>query len=352
MRAVVLCTMQTSLNSNRRCFRASTQPGLWTRAVPLPAMPRACAGRRPAYVSPSCQTSHGSSVPAVFPSVSAVQPIASASPGISDCTANPRLPKFQRLILAVSLFAAFISVAHLFPAAASAAAGAATSAAQDTASATSGGLLSFILHLDKHISAMITNHGTTTYAILWAIVFCETGLVLTPFLPGDSLLFAAGAFAGMGRLNIGWLFAVFLTSAILGDAVNYLAGSRVGFWALEKKLIKKEYITKTEAFYDKYGGKTVVLARFVPIIRTFAPFVAGLARMEYSKFSFYNIFGAVLWSVLFTGGGYFFGNLPFVQHNFTLVVLAIVAVSVVPVLYEVIQARREAAHNSPPATSS
>lgn len=209
------------------------------------------------------------------------------------------------------------------------------------------GIISFILHLDKHISAMITNHGRTTYVILWAIVFCETGLVLTPFLPGDSLLFAAGAFAGMGRLDLGLLLLVFFTAAVIGDALNYTVGYQLGFWALEKKLLKREYITKTENFYKKYGGKTVVLARFVPIIRTFAPFVAGIARMQYTTFTFYNILGAAIWSVLFTGAGYFFGNLPFVQHNFTLVVLAIVAVSVIPVVIEVIQARKE-----PPSETS
>lgn len=201
-------------------------------------------------------------------------------------------------------------------------------------------LISFILHLDKHLSAMIAQHGQMTYIILWTIVFCETGLVLTPFLPGDSLLFAAGAFAGLGKLNFTLLMGVFITSAVIGDAVNYAIGKNFGKWALGKKLIKEKYLTQTAQFYAKYGGKTVVLARFVPIVRTFAPFVAGMGSMTYSSFAFYNVFGAVLWSVLFVGAGFFFGNMPVVQHNFTLVILGIVVVSVIPVILEVINARK------------
>ncbi|KAF8071019.1 dedA [Scenedesmus sp. PABB004] len=190
---------------------------------------------------------------------------------------------------------------------------------------------------------MIAAHGTATYAILWGIVFCETGLVLTPFLPGDSLLFAAGAFAGMGQLSLGVLCAVFLSSAVLGDAVNYAIGNKLGRWALERRLLDPGHIARTEAFYAKYGGKTVVLARFVPIVRTFAPFVAGIGSMAYARFAAYNVGGAVLWTALFVGAGFFFGNMPVVQHNFTLVVLGIVAVSVLPVAWELWQARREAA---------
>jgi membrane-associated protein len=203
------------------------------------------------------------------------------------------------------------------------------------------GLVSFVLHLDVHLGEIIATHGRATYAILFAIVFCETGLVLTPFLPGDSLLFACGTFAAKGTLNLGALLAVFITSAILGDAVNYAAGNYFGAKALKTKLLKREYIAKTEQFYQKYGGKAVVLSRFVPIIRTFAPFVAGVGSMQYSQFAMYNVAGALIWSVLFTGAGYLFGGLAFVQHNFTLVVLAIVAVSVVPVVFEVLQARKE-----------
>ncbi|GFH21863.1 uncharacterized protein HaLaN_19239 [Haematococcus lacustris] len=176
-------------------------------------------------------------------------------------------------------------------------------------------LVSWVLHLDHHLGGLIERHGQATYAILFAIVFCETGLVLTPFLPGDSLLFAAGAFAGMGRLDLVTLVAVFLTSAILGDALNYWVGNKLGGWAVAKGLVKQEYVSKTQAYYEKYGGKTVVLARFVPIIRTFAPFVAG--------------------------------------KNFTLVVLAIVAISVVPVALELMAARREQAGRGPePRTGS
>ncbi|KAI8466788.1 MAG: snare associated Golgi protein-domain-containing protein [Monoraphidium minutum] len=230
------------------------------------------------------------------------------------------------------------------------AAHAAAAAAADGAG--EGGLvktvISLVLHLDKHLAALIQQHGTATYALLWAIVFCETGLVLTPFLPGDSLLFAAGAFAGMGQLDAAALFGVFMSSAVLGDAVNYAVGARLGKWALSKQLLNPAHIAQTSKFYAKYGGKTVVLARFVPIVRTFAPFVAGIGSMEYPKFFAYNVFGALVWTVLFVGAGFFFGNLPVVQHNFTLhnftlVVLGIILISVLPVVFEVIAARREAA---------
>ncbi|EIE23211.1 hypothetical protein COCSUDRAFT_23829, partial [Coccomyxa subellipsoidea C-169] len=206
------------------------------------------------------------------------------------------------------------------------------------------GLLDFALHLDKHLSAIIVKHGRATYAILWAIVFAETGLVLTPFLPGDSLLFAAGAFAALGSLNLWAVCGVFISAAIIGDAVNYAIGNYLGGCTSGAIISSRtpEYIAKTEAFYRKYGGKTVVLARFVPIVRTFAPFVAGIGSMPYKEFGAYNVGGALLWTVLFVGAGYFFGNLEFVQHNFTLVVLAIVAVSVLPIVFEVISAQREA----------
>eukprot|EP00884_Botryococcus_braunii_P007553 jgi/Botrbrau1/1679/Bobra.116_2s0023.1 len=203
------------------------------------------------------------------------------------------------------------------------------------------GLLSFILHLDKHLVEIIAEHGKTTYAILFAIVFCETGLVLTPFLPGDSLLFACGALAALGSLDFVVLLGIFISSAFLGDTVNYAVGNFLGTKAVQANLIKKDFITKTEKFYDKHGAKTVVLARFVPIVRTFAPFVAGIGSMDYTTFFLYNIGGAVLWSVLFTGAGLLFGNLPFVHKNFTAVVLGIVLVSVVPIVLEIVAARRE-----------
>ncbi|CAD7694697.1 unnamed protein product [Ostreobium quekettii] len=203
------------------------------------------------------------------------------------------------------------------------------------------GLVDFVLHIDHHLGQLIASHGPATYAIFFTIVFCETGLVLTPFLPGDSLLFAAGAFAGIGKLSLPILLAVFITSAIIGDAVNYAVGAWLGDRATKSKLVSAEAIGRTERFYAKHGGKTVVLARFVPIIRTFAPFVAGVGGMAYNKFGLYNVAGAVLWSVLFTGAGFLFGNVPFVERNFSLVVLAIVALSVVPVVLEVAAAWRE-----------
>ena len=206
------------------------------------------------------------------------------------------------------------------------------------------------MHLDVHLGALISQHGRATYLILWTIVFCETGLVLTPFLPGDSLLFASGAFAGLGRLSVGLLCAVFLSSAILGDAVNYAIGHKFGKWALERNIIKEKYIRQTENFYAKYGGKTVIIARFVPIVRTFAPFVAGIGSMAYSRFALYNVAGACAWTVLFVGAGFYFGNLPFVRHNFTLVVLAIIVVSVLPVVFELIQAMREPQDKGPSGT--
>jgi len=209
--------------------------------------------------------------------------------------------------------------------------------------------LQFVLHLDKELAAITAKYGTATYAILWGIVFAETGLVITPFLPGDSLLFACGALCALRSLNLGLTCATFLTAAILGDAVNYAIGNKVGPKAFEADtfFLKKKNLKKTQDYYAKYGGKTIVLARFVPIVRTFAPFVAGVGSMDYSKFALYNVFGGIIWTVLFTGAGFVFGNIPVVQHNFTLVVLGIVAVSVVPVIYEVIQAGKEKDEDSP-----
>jgi len=213
--------------------------------------------------------------------------------------------------------------------------------------------LKFVLHLDKELAVIIAKYGKATYAILFAIVFAETGLVVTPFLPGDSLLFACGALAALGSLNLPLTAAIFLVAAILGDAVNYSIGNFIGPKAFESDtwFLKKKNLKKTEQFYDKYGGKTIVLARFVPIVRTFAPFVAGVGSMKYSQFAFFNVLGAVVWTVLFVGAGFVFGNIPAVQHNFTLVVVGIVVVSVLPVVWEVIQARKEDAEEdeAPPA---
>ena len=203
-------------------------------------------------------------------------------------------------------------------------------------------VIDLFLHLDQHLSGVIAAYGVWTHLILFLIVFAETGLVVTPFLPGDSLLFAAGTFAALGSLDL-WLVVVLLiAAAILGDTVNYWVGAWVGPRAFSGnvKFLRKDYLDRTHAFYEKHGGKTVILARFVPIIRTFAPFVAGVGAMRYPQFITYNIVGAVLWVGLFVPAGYFFGNIPAVRKNFTLVILAIIAISVLPMALEAVRARR------------
>jgi membrane-associated protein len=203
-------------------------------------------------------------------------------------------------------------------------------------------VIDLFLHLDQHLSRVIADYGVWTHLILFVIVFAETGLVVTPFLPGDSLLFAAGTFAALGSLDL-WLVVVLLVAAaILGDTVNYWVGAWVGPRAFSGNIrfLRKDYLDRTHAFYEKHGGKTVILARFVPIIRTFAPFVAGVGAMSYPKFITYNVVGAVLWVGLFVPAGYFFGNIPTVRKNFTLVILAIIALSVVPIALEAIRSRR------------
>ena len=202
-------------------------------------------------------------------------------------------------------------------------------------------LVDLFLHLDKHLSAVITQYGTWTYALLFLVIFIETGLVVTPFLPGDSLLFAAGTFAALGSLNIWLLFGLLALAAVLGDTVNYWVGHFLGDRAYNIKWIKREYMDRTRGFFDKYGRKTIFLARFVPIVRTFAPFVAGIGKMSYPAFISYNIFGGVVWVALFTFAGYFFGNIPFIRDHFSLVVIAIVLVSVLPMVYEAVKAQRE-----------
>ena len=187
---------------------------------------------------------------------------------------------------------------------------------------------------------IVSKYGMATYGILFAIVFAETGLVITPFLPGDSLLFATGALAALGKLNILALFTVYTVAAILGDAVNYAVGKSLGNRAVEAKLVKSEYLEKTAKFYQKHGPKTIVLARFVPIIRTFAPFVAGVGRMAYQQFALYNVVGALLWTSICTFAGYCFGNIPVVHENFSLVVLGIIVVSLLPIVFEVLMAQR------------
>lgn len=206
-------------------------------------------------------------------------------------------------------------------------------------------LISYILHIDGHLASFIADYGAWTYALLFAIVFCETGFVVTPFLPGDSLLFAAGAFAGSGALNVGVLLALLFVAAVAGDAVNYWIGRKIGARVIERGNlfglpVRREHIARTGEFFAKYGGKTLVIARFMPIVRTFAPFVAGVGGMHYPKFAAYNVFGGALWVVLFVGGGYVFGNIPAVKENFTLVILAIIVISVIPPAIELIRARR------------
>jgi len=203
--------------------------------------------------------------------------------------------------------------------------------------------IDFILHLDKYLDLIIRSVGIWTYLVLFVVIFIETGLVVTPFLPGDSLLFAAGAFAALGSLNVVALFALLAVAAVLGDTVNYWIGHFVGDKAFTTKsrLFKREYLERTQAFYEKHGGKTIFLARFVPIIRTFAPFVAGVGKMRYGYFISYNVFGGIIWTGLFIFAGYFFGNVQFVRNNFSLVVIAIVLISVMPAVVEVIRNRKK-----------
>lgn len=200
------------------------------------------------------------------------------------------------------------------------------------------------LHLDKHLHEIIVDYGTWTYVILFMIVFLETGLVVTPFLPGDSLLFAAGAFAGRGALSIDYLVVVLLVAAILGDTLNYHIGKYLGPKVLKNensRILKKQHLDKTQRFYERYGGKTIIIARFVPIVRTFAPFLAGVGAMNYSKFLSYNIIGAFIWVFSLCFAGYFFGELPIVKNNFGLVIVAIIIISVMPAVIEYIRARKE-----------
>jgi membrane-associated protein len=204
-------------------------------------------------------------------------------------------------------------------------------------------LIDFILHIDSHMAEIIRNYGVWTYAILFLIIFCETGFVVTPFLPGDSLLFACGALAAStGALDPTILIVLLSIAAILGDTVNYWIGSYIGpkaFTKEDSRFFKKKYLIQTHEFYEKYGGKTIIIARFMPIVRTFAPFVAGIGKMTYPKFLAYNVIGGILWITSFTLLGYFFGNIPVVKRNFTLVIIVIIILSILPSVIEVIRHR-------------
>ena len=208
-------------------------------------------------------------------------------------------------------------------------------------------LLNFIdifIHLDQHLSLLIQSFGGWAYLIVFLVIFCETGLVVTPILPGDSLLFGLGAIAAMGALKVEWLFVMLSIAAIAGDTVNYMIGHYVGpkvFARESGRFLKKEYLERTHRFYGKYGGKTIVIARFVPIIRTFAPFVAGIGSMTYSRFIVYNIVGGISWIAVFIFGGYYFGNLAIVKRNFTLVIFAIILISILPGVIEYVRQRRQ-----------
>ena len=201
--------------------------------------------------------------------------------------------------------------------------------------------IDFILHIDVHLATIVSQYGGWTYAILFLIIFCETGLVVTPFLPGDSLLFATGALAAATDLSVVLLFVLLTAAAILGDAVNYWIGKTVGEKLFDGRIryLRREHLDRTHAFYEKYGGKTIVIARFVPIVRTFAPFVAGMGSMSYAKFAAYNVGGAILWIGSLLLAGFMFGNLPIVRDNFGLVIIAIIILSILPAVYEIVRGR-------------
>ncbi|MEA9446031.1 DedA family protein [Candidatus Fukatsuia symbiotica] len=212
-----------------------------------------------------------------------------------------------------------------------------------------GLVINFILHIDVHLAELVTQYGLWVYAILFLILFCETGLVVTPFLPGDSLLFAAGALATLpsNDLNVHLMVALMVIAAIAGDALNYTIGHLFGkklFSDPHSKLFRQAYLDKTHDFYKKYGGKTIILARFAPIIRTFAPFVAGMGKMSYRRFTAYNLIGALVWVLSFTYAGYLFGHLPIVQKNLKLLIVMIIVFSILPAVLEIYRHRRAAIH--------
>jgi len=212
-------------------------------------------------------------------------------------------------------------------------------------------LIELFLHLDKHLNVVIQTYGVWTYLLLFIVIFIETGLVVTPFLPGDSLLFAAGTFAALGSLNVVWLFILLSGAAIAGDTANYWIGHFVGpkvFSKEDVRFLNREYLDRTHQFYEKHGGKTIILARFIPIIRTFAPFVAGMGKMTYWRFISYNVIGGLVWPAIFLFGGYYFGNIPFVKRNFTMVILAIIFISILPMIIEFLSHRLRPSQKSEP----
>jgi len=203
--------------------------------------------------------------------------------------------------------------------------------------------IDIVLHLDTHLLALVNDYGVWVYGILFLIIFAETGLVFAPFLPGDSLLFVAGALCGMGALQIDWLIPLLIMAAFVGDNTNYWVGRLLGVRILKfTKLVKQSHLDKTHAFYEKHGGKTIILARFLPILRTFAPFVAGIGLMNYRLFVSFSAFGAVIWITSLTVAGYFFGNIPIVKDNLTLIIIGIIVVSLVPAISELIRHRKRA----------
>lgn len=203
-------------------------------------------------------------------------------------------------------------------------------------------LLDYVLHVDKHLLVFAQEYGTLIYVLLFAIVFCETGLVVTPFLPGDSLLFAVGALAPQGMVKLEIVVPLLIAAAILGDNLNYWIGRKAGKWMVTQRWFKRDYLAKTEAFFVKHGGKAIILARFVPIVRTFAPFTAGFGQMEYRRFLAYSLGGGLVWVLSFTLGGFFLGQVPWIKSNLKIVFLMIIVVSVLPIVFEVVKHKLEA----------
>ena len=215
-------------------------------------------------------------------------------------------------------------------------------------------LINLFVHLDEYLSVMITRYGTWTYLMLFFVIFMETGFVVTPFLPGDSLLFAAGTFAALGALDVALLFVLLFGAAVLGDTINYWIGHAIGprVFTMNSRWFKREYLERTHRFYERHGGKTIFLARFIPIIRTFAPFVAGVGAMTYGRFLTYNVVGGFVWTAGFLFLGYFFGNIPVVKDNFSLVVLAIILISLAPMGYELLASRLRRGREEPQGGSA